>query len=176
MESMFNNTCPELSFIIRIFCYQEDAPSKVLAISSALASVLSSICTCTMTTEYISDGEFSCYEKGNGLVFQARLFSTSNTTVSSLMQYLADWIESKNAEIMVDNIHFMVDPTCKLEIDSFDDSQCEASTAGTSDQNSLSTISIVGPIVGVLLLALVVIAVVVVVLYAWKCHFRAKLQ
>ena len=88
------------------------------------------------------------------------------------MQYLADWAESKSASIVVNNTHFMVDSTCKLEIDSFGDSQCGVSAASATGQDSITIVAVVGPIASVLFIA--GIAVVIIVLCVWKCHFQAK--
>ena len=156
------------------FFYQvTDTSSKIADIYSEIALVLKQLCDCPVTADYLSDAELLCPEKDNDFVIRARVFSVSDKGSSTLITYLANWIESDQASIVLNGVRVNGLSTCSVEIESFSDPLCEAdssSKASTGNSGNSGTGTIAGSTAG----GLALIAVVIVALYIYRSWYKRQ--
>lgn len=140
-----------------------------------IASKLMRDCQCTLNTAYFTEGYFSCDSKEKShAIYRAKLSSTVSVTSSRLIELLQEWVSSGTASLTLDNIQLYLDPSCKVEIDSFSDPLCsfEVPTTETSDEKSLTeqkTQTTSNNITTYIIIILVVVAVAMVMIVVVIC-------
>ncbi len=145
-----------------------------------MTAKLTSDCRCTLSSDYFTDGSFSCDSKEEThAIYRAKLSSTDATSSSKFIEILQGWVTSGRASLTLDNLQLYLDQSCEVEINSFNDPLCsyegpstkppDKETAGlmASDSGN-NTIVIVAVIVGVFALLFVLVIVVVCALFMFQ--------
>lgn len=89
-----------------------------------IASRINRDCQCMLDAAYITEYRFSCDpQEGGHVIYRAQLSSTPSTNSTDLIRLLQQWVTSGSASVTLDRI---LDPTCSVMINSFDDPICPA--------------------------------------------------
>ena len=100
-----------------------DIEEKLDAIADSVVTVLKELCSCSIDANSISDRKLSCPEELKDVVFRARMHSTQEANNSILISQLETWVMS-GVSMVVQSVRLNIDPTCPVEISSFDDPLC----------------------------------------------------
>ena len=90
--------------------------------------LLNGLCNCVLTSAHISEGEFSLQNSGSenfmraresaeSINYRARIKGTSNYSASDLVALLQSWVQSGEASINIQSIHYNLDQSCETALD-----------------------------------------------------------
>ena len=105
-------------------------------------AVVTSVATCTtfagtFTAQHINDTRLSCPEEREDVIFRARI-STTPQDSNALINCIKIWVE-KGPTVNIMRIGIPLDPSCTVEIQSFDDDVCpQRDGGGGTDEQSES--------------------------------------
>ena len=158
---------------------------KIQTISEQVASKLSRDCQCSISADYVTDGQLSCDPQvTTDVIFRARLSSTSQVSDADLIVILKEWVTSGGAFVVLEYVQSAVEANCDVLLQSFNDPICPASVVTTdmsttigSDvaQTGSSLSGILWPIIGAIAGAVVLILVVIIAIQIFnQCRKSRK--
>ena len=140
-------------------------------ITNEVLDLLAASCVdCDITKDIIDKQSFSCFsESPSHVTYRARLEGTSETDSGSLISLIEEWVRG-GADIVVTGLLIKVDSQCLVEISSFSEGECSATTDSTTNSagNSITHGGIIGGAVAVILIVALSITFAIVIVV--KCH------
>ena len=121
-------------------------------------------CHCTFTSQYITEGFFSCDSKEiTHVIYRAKISSTSYTDSETLIGFIQSRVSSGTASLTLDQLQLYLDPSCVVLINSFSDPLCsfEPPTIKGTER-----IQAAGSINTYIIIILVVVALAMILLVA----------
>ena len=136
-----------------------------------LSTKLMDDCQCTFSSNYITEGYFSCDSKEiTHVIYRAKISSTSYTDSETLIDLIQNWVSSGTASLTLNQLQLYMDPLCVVLINSFSDPLCsfeplttEKSTKGTDE---IKVSNSTGSINTYIIIILVVVAIAMILLVA----------
>ena len=120
-------------------------------------------CQCTFTSQYITEGFFSCDSKEiTHVIYRAKISSTSYTDSETLIDLIQNWVSSGTASLTLDEVHLYMDPSCVVLINSFSDPLCSFESPTIEGTEQIQT----GSINTYIIIILVVVALAMILLVA----------
>lgn len=130
-----------------------------------IISNVESRCGCAFTEDRLTQRGFQCFASSpDAVTYRVVLHSTREASVQDLTQDIEQWIQ-EGAPISVQFLLLAIDSSCDVAISSFSDAECRAGTG--ADEEQISTMALIGAVLGasvaVILVALALVAVLIVV-------------
>ena len=176
MWYLLQGVCLQL-YLSRVFVLLQHVSSfeKIQTISEQIASIINHDCHCQISAAYITAATFSCDpQETTGVIFRAKLSSTSKVRATNMTSLVHKWIISGSASLTIEHVHLVVDPACNVLINSFSDHICSPapvvtySTPTVTVEGVSATSNIIGTLIGTVLVAIIVILVVICALHIFK--------
>ena len=139
--------------------------------NEVLDQLTASCADCDITKDIIDKQSFSCFsESPSHVTYRARLEGTSETDSGSLISLIEEWVRG-GVDIVVMGLLIKVDSQCLVEISSFSEGECSATTHSTADTsgNTITHGGIIGGAVAAILIVTLSITVAIFVIVV-KCH------
>ena len=88
-------------------------------------------CKCGITSDHIRESKFICPQSNpTEVIYRARLFSPLEISdPQELVQALQQWVKNGSRSLVIAGFRLLVDQTCTVAIDSFNDAECRISTS-----------------------------------------------
>ena len=151
----------------------ENANSKVEAVSAAIVSNINQRCQCGLSHKNITDGVFRCFSSSpQAVTFRAILYGTAKASSSEIISLIEEWI-SIDVTIPVLSVLINIDSRCTATISSFDDGECQLNSKPPRNGNVLV---IIGGSVSAVLLVLVLVCVTIIIMVLLLLWFRKRHQ
>ena len=129
---------------------------------------------CAITKQHITDALFRCPNEPEYVIFQARIYDTAKHS-TKVISCIEEWVE-KAPTINVLRIGISLDPSCTVEIHSFDEDVCPRHSSdevgqSSNESNQQIIITVVGCLLGGIGL---IIALISLAVYIFRRRFRNK--
>lgn len=128
---------------------------KLDDVKSSVTVRLQARCNCAFQ---VLSGQFSCIDDSTVAYLAELQYSfPSNSTEPNAVEVLSAWVlENPRIAIPTEGVELQVNPSCRVQVNSFADTACFPTTTDTS----LSMGAIIGIVIGVILGIIVVLALV----------------
>ena len=147
-----------------------DLIEKRTEVTQAILAELNERCQCTVEDSQITDAGFRCFEQSRTAVtFRAGVTGSQQISSQQLINLLDEWVAS-GATLFVQAQLLSVDMNCAVAISSFSDPECR------TDSTTTSTITVVGVVLGGVVLILVLSIATVAVVLLLRRSKRAKVD
>lgn len=142
--------------------------AKLDDVKSGITMLLQARCSCAVQ---VLGGQFTCVD-GSTVAYQADLHYRlpSDSAQPSAVGVLSAWV-LENPAIPTEGILLRVNPSCRVQVTSFEDTACFPTTTDTS----LSREAIIGIVIGVILAIAAVLGLVAIIIVLMLCY-RKKVK
>ena len=146
------------------------------SVTKMIVDILKDSCHCQFLPSYISEQHFECHHNTQ-VEYRARVYGTSDTEVSELIEHLQQWFEL-TTDIIVTNqstVQLRIDRQCNLRVlESFNESIC---ALGPSNTSMVSNIGLIASVCGSLACIglLIVMCCLGIIVFKWKKSEKIKL-
>jgi len=134
---------------------------------SAVVKSIQRDCSCNFTEANIPNFEFSCRSVENTVVFRAEIiytaFGVDPYTADGLVALVSTWAQSGTTSISVDSTRLDVDPSCPIQLQSFEAGDCESETVTGEPAASGVNVAALGGAIGTVIVLLILVTAVLVV-------------
>ena len=107
-----------------ILLQKENALGKAVDIDMAISDNISQTCDCEYSESFIINGQLLCGDSKKEIVYQALLLTTDGKTAEEIRTLLQEWVLTKPL-IIVNKIHYQLDPYCSVVIREISDLSCD---------------------------------------------------
>ena len=103
-----------------------NAQQKIQDVVDSVRTYLNDQCNCGVTSDHIRESKFICPQSDpTKVIYRARLFAPFDISdPQRLVQTLQQWVESESRSFVIAGFRLLVDQTCNVSINSFNDAEC----------------------------------------------------
>ena len=141
---------------------------KVNALREALVNGIKTNCNCSITADYIGNGQLVCFE---AITFRGQIFSTDTHDDTVLLSLLQEWV-STSPMVIVEGETLQVLGNCRVELEHLDSNETYCTVSATFPIYTLIS-SIAAGIVAILMVLGLIVGCYVCYRKGGMCHRKA---